>query len=88
MKEREIEKMVELEGKMKLIMDKLSADKKVYVAENSRMAEELMEIKNLFSQALGQEGYDDDLDEEDEDEEDEEGAEQEEEKAEAAAGSN
>jgi hypothetical protein len=55
MKEREIEKMVELEGKMKLIMDKLSADKKVYVAENSRMAEELMEIKNLLVGVMNEE---------------------------------
>jgi hypothetical protein len=55
MKEREIEKMSELEGKMKLIMDKLGADKKVYVAENSRMAEELTEIKNLLVGVMNEE---------------------------------
>jgi hypothetical protein len=48
MKEKEIEKMGELEGKMKMIMDKLSAEKKIYVAENNKMAEELLEIKNLL----------------------------------------
>ena len=48
MKEKEIEKMIELEGKMKTIMDKLTAEKKIYVGENSKMAEELMEIKNLL----------------------------------------
>jgi hypothetical protein len=48
MKEREIEKMVELEGKMKMIMEKLTVEKKIYVAENNKMAEELMEIKNLL----------------------------------------
>lgn len=48
MKEREIGKMVELEGKMKMIMEKLTAEKKIYVAENNKMADELLEIKNLL----------------------------------------
>lgn len=48
MKEKEIEKMAELEGKMKLIMDKLSSEKKIYVGENNKMAQELLEIKNLL----------------------------------------
>lgn len=33
---------------MKTIMDKITAEKKIYVAENGKMAEELMEIKNLL----------------------------------------
>lgn len=48
MKEKEIEKMAELEGKMKLIMDKLTSEKKIYVSENNKMAQELLEIKNLL----------------------------------------
>ncbi len=39
-------------------MDKLSADKKVYVAENSRMAEELTEIKNLLVGVINEEKLD------------------------------
>lgn len=34
--------MIELEGKMKLIMDKLTAEKKIYVSENNKMASELL----------------------------------------------
>jgi hypothetical protein len=54
MKEREIEKMVELEGKMKLIMDKLTSEKKIYVNENTKMAEELLEIKNMLVGIMGE----------------------------------
>lgn len=45
MKEKEIEKMCQLEEKMKVIMDKLTKEKQLMVNENSRMAKELMEIK-------------------------------------------
>ena len=41
MKEREIEKIGELESKIKVIMEKLTAEKRIYLAENSRMAKEL-----------------------------------------------
>jgi hypothetical protein len=34
--------MIELEGKMKIIMDKLTSEKKIYVTENNKMAEELL----------------------------------------------
>lgn len=42
MKQKEIEKMGQLEGKMKTIMDRLNAEKKIYVAENNKMAQELL----------------------------------------------
>lgn len=54
MKEKEIEKMCELEQKMKSIMDRLGQEKKIYVQENSRMAKELMEIKELLMATVGQ----------------------------------
>lgn len=54
MKEREIEKMMELEGKMKVIMEKLGTEKRIYVNENNRMAQELIEIKTLLMGAMNE----------------------------------
>lgn len=42
MKEKEIEKMQELEGKIKTIIDRITQEKQLYVSENSRMAQELL----------------------------------------------
>lgn len=39
MKEKEIQKMGELEGKMKVIMEKLGNEKRMYVTENNKMAQ-------------------------------------------------
>jgi hypothetical protein len=54
MKEKEIIKMGELEDKMKTIMDKLTFEKKSMVAENSQMAKELIEIKELLMSTVGE----------------------------------
>lgn len=56
MKEKEIEKMTELQGKMKMIIDKLTVEKERYVTENSQMAKELIEIKELLMAAVSQPG--------------------------------
>lgn len=39
---------------MKSIMDRLNQEKQIYVQENSRMAKELMEIKELLMASVGQ----------------------------------
>lgn len=54
MKEKEIGKMGELEEKLKSIFEKLNEEKKMYLTENSKMAEELMEVKNLLMSTMGQ----------------------------------
>lgn len=46
--------MNELEGKMKVIFEKMNEEKKVYVLENQRMTKELMEIKQLIMGFLSQ----------------------------------
>ena len=46
--------MCELEEKMKVIMDKLTKEKQAYVVENSRMAKELMEVKELLMASMGE----------------------------------
>ena len=48
MKQKEITKFIELEGKIKVIIEKINSEKKIYLAENSHMAQELMEVKNLL----------------------------------------
>lgn len=48
MKQREIKKMNELQGKLKDVFEKLNEEKKVYIAENTKMAEELTEVKKLL----------------------------------------
>ena len=54
MKEKEIAKMAELEGKMKTIIDRLNTEKQSIVTENNDMARELMEIKNLLVGAMNE----------------------------------
>lgn len=54
MKEKEITKMCELEEKMKVIMEKMTKEKQIFVVENSRMAKELMEIKELLMASVGE----------------------------------
>jgi uncharacterized membrane protein len=54
MKEKEIEKMGELEEKIKVIMEKLTAEKRAYLAENGRMSKELGEIKELLMATVGE----------------------------------
>lgn len=54
MKQSELAKMTDLEGKMKVIFDKMNEEKKVYVAENQKMTKELMEIKDLIMGLLNQ----------------------------------
>lgn len=54
MKQKEISKMGELEGKLKVVFEKLNEEKKIYVSENTRMAEELMEVKKLLMGSLPQ----------------------------------
>lgn len=46
--------MNELEGKMKIIFEKMNEEKKVYVLENQRMTKELIEIKQLIMGFLSQ----------------------------------
>ncbi len=41
---------------MKMIIDKLTVEKERYVAENSQMAKELIEIKELLMAAVSQPG--------------------------------
>lgn len=53
LKEAEIAKMNELEGKIKTILDKMNDEKKIYVQENTQMAKELLEIKELLTSAMG-----------------------------------
>ena len=51
--------MNELEGKMKMIFEKMNAEKRNYLQENQRMTKELLEIKELImgfvSQGEGEE---------------------------------
>ena len=54
MKEKEIGKMCELEEKMKVIMDKMNKEKQVLINENSHMAKQLMEIKELLMASVGE----------------------------------
>ena len=54
MKEKEISKMSELEGKLKVIFDKLAEEKKIYLAENNKMAEELMQVRQLLTASMGE----------------------------------
>ena len=46
--------MIELEQKMKVIMDKLTIEKQTFVGENNRMAQELMEIKQLLMASVNE----------------------------------
>lgn len=48
MKENELKKMNQLQGKMKIIFEKMNLEKKGYVEENSSMARQLLEIKELL----------------------------------------
>lgn len=54
MKEKEIEKMGELEGKLKIIIEKLTTEKKIYIEENNKMAQELMQVKELLMASMGE----------------------------------
>ncbi len=54
MKQSELVKMNDLEGKMKVIFEKMNEEKKMYVAENQKMTKELMEIKDLIMGLLNQ----------------------------------
>lgn len=54
MKQSELTKMNELEGKMKVIFEKMNEEKKTYIAENQKMTKELMEIKTLIMGFLSQ----------------------------------
>jgi hypothetical protein len=54
MKQSELAKMTDLEGKMKVIFEKMNDEKKVYVTENQKMTKELMEIKDLIMGLLNQ----------------------------------
>ena len=56
MKQKELEKMSELEGKMKTIIDRLNQEKQATVAENNAMAQELAEIKDLLVSAMNEQG--------------------------------
>lgn len=46
--------MIELEGKMKSITDRLTTEKKRIVTENTKMAEELLQIKELLMGAMAE----------------------------------
>lgn len=55
MKQQEITKMTALEQKLKTICEKLGEEKKIYLDENKKMAEELLEIKELLTKAMASE---------------------------------
>lgn len=55
MKQEEITKMAALEQKLKIICEKLGEEKKIYLDENKRIAEELLEIKELLTKAMATE---------------------------------
>ena len=46
--------MSELEGKLKVIFDKLAEEKKIYLAQNNKMAEELMQVRQLLTASMGE----------------------------------
>ncbi len=54
MKQSELNKMGDLEGKMKIIFEKMNEEKKIYITENQRMTKELIEIKQLIMGFLSQ----------------------------------
>ncbi len=45
--------MSELEGKLKVIFEKLTEEKKIYLAENNKMAQQLMQVKTLLMTSMG-----------------------------------
>lgn len=45
--------MAMLEEKMKTIFEKINEQKKIYLDENKKMAEELIEVKELLTKAMG-----------------------------------
>lgn len=54
LKEQELEKMNILESKMREIAGRLEVEKKAMVKENAEMGKELVEIKELLMEAMGQ----------------------------------
>lgn len=42
-----------LEEKLKVILEKLGEEKRVYAEENERMGAELLEVKDLLTKTLG-----------------------------------
>jgi hypothetical protein len=54
LKEQELEKMGTLESKMREIAGRLEAEKRAMEKENAEMGKELVEIKELLMEAMGQ----------------------------------
>lgn len=45
--------MAALEGKLKTICERLNEEKQIYLQDNKKMAEELLEIKGLLVKIMG-----------------------------------
>jgi len=54
LKEAEIKRIKELTDKFKTMFETLNAEKKQLIEDNVTMTNELLEIKNLFAQTLGE----------------------------------